>query len=51
MLVDRAGAGGGPRLTSLALVLGSSWAGRASWRGYGSVTELDADEAGGRPRY
>jgi Ser/Thr protein kinase RdoA (MazF antagonist) len=44
VLVDWAGAGRGPRLTSLALVLGPSWAGPRFMSGYGASIELDADE-------
>ncbi|MGH9125369.1 MAG: phosphotransferase, partial [Acidimicrobiales bacterium] len=44
VLVDWAGAGRGPRLASLALVLRSSWAGRPFMRGYATQVELEADE-------
>ena len=44
VLVDWAGAGRGPRLASLALVLRSSWAGRPFMRGYANSVELDAEE-------
>ena len=44
VLVDWAGAGRGPRLASLALVLRSSWAGPRFMRGYAAAVELDAEE-------
>jgi Ser/Thr protein kinase RdoA (MazF antagonist) len=44
VLVDWAGAGRGPRLTSLGLVLRSSWAGPRFMSGYGVSVELDPDE-------
>jgi Ser/Thr protein kinase RdoA (MazF antagonist) len=44
VLVDWAGAGRGPRLASLALVLRSSWAGPRFMRGYARAVELDAEE-------
>ncbi|HEY6480742.1 MAG TPA: hypothetical protein VIZ00_11975 [Streptosporangiaceae bacterium] len=44
VLVDWAGAGRGPRLASLALVLRSTWAGPAFMRGYAAAVELDAEE-------
>jgi hypothetical protein len=44
VLVDWAGAGRGPRLASLALVLRSSWAGPRFMRGYATAVELDAEE-------
>jgi Ser/Thr protein kinase RdoA (MazF antagonist) len=44
VLVDWAGAGRGPRLASLALVLRSSWAGAPFMRGYAAMVELDAEE-------
>jgi Ser/Thr protein kinase RdoA (MazF antagonist) len=44
VLVDWAGAGRGPRLASLALVLRSSWAGPRFMRGYAASVELDAEE-------
>jgi Ser/Thr protein kinase RdoA (MazF antagonist) len=44
VLVDWAGAGRGPRLTSTALVLRSSWAGPPFMRGYATAVELDAEE-------
>jgi Ser/Thr protein kinase RdoA (MazF antagonist) len=44
VLVDWAGAGWGPRLASLALVLRSSWAGPRFMRGYAASVELDAEE-------
>jgi Ser/Thr protein kinase RdoA (MazF antagonist) len=44
VLVDWAGAGRGPRLASLALVLRSSWAGPRFMRGYATSVELEAEE-------
>jgi Ser/Thr protein kinase RdoA (MazF antagonist) len=44
VLVDWAGAGRGPRLASMALVLRSGWAGPLFMRGYGGVVELDGEE-------
>jgi Ser/Thr protein kinase RdoA (MazF antagonist) len=44
VLVDWAGAGRGPRLASLSLVLRSSWAGPSFMRGYAASVELDAEE-------
>jgi Ser/Thr protein kinase RdoA (MazF antagonist) len=44
VLVDWAGAGRGPRLASLALVLRSSWAGVPFMRGYATQVELEAEE-------
>ena len=44
VLVDWAGAGRGPRVASLALVLRSSWAGPRFMRGYAASIELDAEE-------
>jgi Ser/Thr protein kinase RdoA (MazF antagonist) len=44
VLVDWAGAGRGPRIASLALVLRSSWAGPRFMRGYATSIELDAEE-------
>jgi Ser/Thr protein kinase RdoA (MazF antagonist) len=44
VLVDWAGAGRGPRIASLALVLRSSWAGPRFMRGYATFIELDAEE-------
>jgi Ser/Thr protein kinase RdoA (MazF antagonist) len=44
VLVDWAGAGRGPRLASLALVLRSSWAGPRFMRGYAASVGLDAEE-------
>jgi hypothetical protein len=44
VLVDWTGAGRGPRLASLALVLRSSWSGPRFMRGYAASIELDADE-------
>jgi Ser/Thr protein kinase RdoA (MazF antagonist) len=44
VLVDWAGAGRGPRIASLALVLRSSWAGPRFMRGYATSVELDAEE-------
>jgi len=44
VLVDWAGAGFGPRLASLALVLRSTWAGPRFMRGYAASVELDAEE-------
>jgi Ser/Thr protein kinase RdoA (MazF antagonist) len=49
VLVDWAGAGRGPRLASLALVLRSSWAGPRFMRGYATSVELDAEERGRAP--
>jgi thiamine kinase-like enzyme len=46
VLVDWAGAGRGPRLASLALVLRSSWAGAPFMRGYARWVELDGEERG-----
>jgi Ser/Thr protein kinase RdoA (MazF antagonist) len=44
VLIDWAGAGRGPRVASLALVLRSSWAGPRFMRGYATSIELDAEE-------
>jgi Ser/Thr protein kinase RdoA (MazF antagonist) len=44
VLVDWAGAGWGPRLASLALVLRSSWAGPRFVRGYAAAVELGGEE-------
>jgi Ser/Thr protein kinase RdoA (MazF antagonist) len=44
VLVDWAGAGRGPRIASVALVLRSSWAGPRFMRGYATSVELDAEE-------
>jgi Phosphotransferase enzyme family len=44
VLVDWTGAGRGPRLASLALVLRSSWAGPPFMRGYATQVELEAEE-------
>jgi Ser/Thr protein kinase RdoA (MazF antagonist) len=44
VLVDWAGAGRGPRIASLALVLRSAWAGPRFMRGYATSVELDAEE-------
>jgi Ser/Thr protein kinase RdoA (MazF antagonist) len=44
VLVDWAGAGRGPRIASLALVLRSTWAGPRFMRGYVTSVELDAEE-------
>ena len=44
VLVDWAGAGRGPRLASLTLVLRSSWAGPRFMRGYATSVELEAEE-------
>jgi Ser/Thr protein kinase RdoA (MazF antagonist) len=44
VLVDWAGAGRGPRLASLTLVLRSGWAGPRFMSGYASSVELDAEE-------
>jgi Ser/Thr protein kinase RdoA (MazF antagonist) len=44
VLVDWTGAGRGPRLASLALVLRSSWAGPRFMRGYATAVELDGEE-------
>lgn len=44
VLVDWAGAGRGPRLASLGLVLRSSWAGPSFMRGYAASIELEAEE-------
>jgi Ser/Thr protein kinase RdoA (MazF antagonist) len=44
VLVDWAGAGRGPRLASLALVLRSSWAGPPFMRGYSQSVEFDGEE-------
>jgi Ser/Thr protein kinase RdoA (MazF antagonist) len=46
VLVDWAGAGRGPRMASLALVLRSTWAGPRFMRGYATSVELDAEERG-----
>jgi Ser/Thr protein kinase RdoA (MazF antagonist) len=44
VLVDWTGAGRGPRLASLTLVLRSGWAGPRFMRGYATSIELDAEE-------